>query len=298
MRIADAYRTGKPIFSFEFFPPRDATAKERLHDTILALKRLRPDFVSCTYGAGGSTRELTIEVVTEIKRDHGIEAMAHLTCVGHTAEELAAILDRLESSGIENVIALRGDPPRGQKEFRRREGGFGHGNQLAAFIRTRWPFCLAGATYPEGHLESPGMDQDVRYAVVKQQAGVEVLITQLFFDNADFFRFVERAREAGVTVPIVPGILPIFEATQLKPTAFIARCGARIPDELRARIHAVADDEQAVRAAGVDWATQQCRELLERGAPGVHFYTLNRSHSTVVVFENLKAALPTTVGAR
>src|SRR3989442_1462692 len=153
MRIADMYRSGRPVFSFEFFPPRNEEGMHRLHDTILALKTLEPDFVSVTYGAGGSTRELTIELVTEIKRDHGIEAMAHLTCVGHTADELAAILDRLAEAGIENVIALRGDPPRGQRTFTATEGGFAHGSELATFIRSRWPFCVLGATYPEGHID-------------------------------------------------------------------------------------------------------------------------------------------------
>lgn len=298
MRIADAYRTGRPVFSFEFFPPRNEEGMRRLRDTIAALKPLRPDFVSVTYGAGGSTRELTVELVSEIKRDVGLEAMAHLTCVGHTADELAEILDKLAAAGVENVIALRGDPPRGQKSFVQPEGGFAYGSELAAFVRSRWPFCVAGACYPEGHVESADPEQDVRYAKAKEDAGVEVLITQLFFDPADYFRFVEQTRAIGVTVPIVPGILPIFEIAQLKPTGFIARCGATILDALRRRLEAVADDEMAVIAAGVEWATDQCRALLEGGAPGIHFYTLNRSHSTVVVFENLKAALPATVGAR
>jgi methylenetetrahydrofolate reductase (NADPH) len=296
MRIAEAYRNGKPVFSFEFFPPPNDEAMRRLHDTIATLRPLRPDFVSVTYGAGGSTRDRTIELVTQIKRDTGIEAMAHLTCVGHTADELADILDRLEASGVENVIALRGDPPKGQKVFTRAEGGFGHGSELASFIRSRWPFCVAGAAYPEPHVESTEPEQDVRYAKVKQDAGVEALITQLFFEPDDFFRFVRRARAAGVTVPIVPGVMPITSAKQLRSTGMFARCGAHVPERLRARIEA-ARDEDAVQAVGIAWALAQSRELLERGAPGIHFYTLNRSRAAYAVYRGLAAAVP-AVGAR
>ena len=298
MRIADAYRTGKPVFSFEFFPPKSPEAVLRLRSTITTLRRHRPDFVSVTYGAGGSTRDLTIDVVTRIKRDTGVEAMAHLTCVGHTADELAAILDRLEAAGVENVIALRGDPPRGQKTFKQPEGGFGHGSELAAFIKSRWSFCVAAACYPEKHPESHDLDEDVRYAKLKQDIGVEVLISNLFFDPADYFRFVERARAAGVTVPIVPGVMPITNAGQLAPTGMFARTGASIPDALRSRVAAANGDERALTAVGVEWAVRQCRALLEGGAPGIHFYTLNRSHSAYAVCESLRAALPATVGAR
>lgn len=296
MRIAEAYRNGKPVFSFEFFPPPNEKAMQRLHDTIAALRPLRPDFVSVTYGAGGSTRDLTIELVTEIKRDTGIEAMAHLTCVGHTAGELADILDRLEAAGIENVIALRGDPPKGQTTFTKTVGGFGHGSELAEFVRSRWPFCVAGATYPEPHLESTDPLQDVRYARLKQDVGVEVLITQLFFEPELYFRFVRRARAAGVSVPIVPGVMPITSANQLLRTGMFARCGATVPAALRRRIEAARDDDAAA-AIGIAWALGQCRELLEGGAPGVHFYTLNRSRAAYAVYRGLTAAVP-AVGAR
>jgi len=289
MRIADAYRSGKPVFSFEFFPPRNEEGLRRLHDTITALRALQPDFVSVTYGAGGSTRELTIELVTEIRLEHGIDTMAHLTTVGHTSDELAAILDRLEAAGVENVIALRGDPPRGQAKFTPAPGGFAHGSDLAAFIRSRWPFCVAGATYPEGHTESAGAEDDVRYAKLKQDVGVEVLITQLFFEPDDYFRFVRRARSAGVTVPVVPGVMPITSVPQLAPTGMFARSGAHVPERLRRLIEASPD---SVVATGISWATAQCRALLEGGAPGVHFYTLNHSRSSYAVYQALKAALP------
>jgi methylenetetrahydrofolate reductase (NADPH) len=296
MRIADAYKSAKPVFSFEFFPPKNEEGMRRLHDTIAALQPLRPDFVSVTYGAGGSTRELTIELVTEIKQEHRLEAMAHLTCVGHTADELAEILDRLNAAGIENVIALRGDPPRGEKTFTQPEGGFGHGTELAAFVRSRWPFCVAGAAYPEGHPESADPLDDVGYAKVKQDLGVEVLITNLFFEPDDYFRFVRRARAAGVTVPIVPGVMPITSASQLRPTGMFARSGAHVPDRLRQRVEA-ARDEDAVTAIGTAWAMAQCRDLLEGGAPGIHFYTLNRSRSAYAVYQALKAGVP-AVAAR
>lgn len=297
MRIAEKYRGDKPVFSFEFFPPQTPEAVLRLRSTLTTLARLRPDFVSVTYGAGGSTRDLTIDTVTRIKRDTGIDAMAHLTCVGHSADELAAILDRLAAAGIENVIALRGDPPKGEKEFKQPEGGFAHGSELAGFIRTRWGFCLAGACYPEGHPESKDLD-DVAFAKLKQDAGVDVLISNLFFDPADYFSYVERARAAGVTVPIVPGVMPITSARQLRPTGMFARSGAKIPERLRARVEAAAGNDRALTAVGIEWATNQCRALLEGGAPGIHFYTLNRSLSAVVVYEGLRAILPATVGAR
>lgn len=296
MRIADLYRSGKPVFSFEFFPPRNEEGLRRLEETIAALRVLRPDFVSVTYGAGGSTRELTLGLVERIKGQTGIEAMAHLTCVSHTADDLAAILDRLAASGIENVIALRGDPPRGATTFTPAAGGFGHGSELAAFARSRWNFCLAGAVYPEGHVESRDPLDDVGYARLKQDVGVEVLITQLFFDPETYFRFVRRARAAGVTVPIVPGVMPITAASQLAPTGMFARCGATVPEALRRRIEGARDDDAAA-AIGIAHALGQCRDLLEGGAPGVHFYTLNRSRSAYAVYRGLTASVP-TVSAR
>lgn len=303
MRIADAYRRDKPVFSFEFFPPRDDEGWLRLRSTLTTLRKLRPDFVSVTYpaerrGVKVSRRARTTELVTWIKNSLGIEAMAHLTCAGHTADELAAILDRLEANGVENVIALRGDPVPGEKTFTAVEGGFSHGSEFAAFVRSRWRFCVAGACYPQGHPDSGDASDDVRYAKVKQDSGVEVLISNLFFDPDDYFTFVDAARSAGITIPIVPGVMPITSAAQLKPTGMFARSGATIPDALRERILAAAEDDRALTAVGIEWATRQCRRLLEGGAPGIHFYTLNRSHSAYAVYEGLRAALPTTVGAR
>jgi len=279
MRIADAFGPGRPpVISFEFFPPKTPEAEGRLFDTVAKLAPLRPTFVSVTYGAGGTTRQLTRDIVVRIKREIGIEAMAHLTCVGHTAAELAEILDDLVAAGIENVLALRGDPPRGQPAFAATPGGFAHGAELAAFINGRWDVCIVGAGYPEKHLEAPDPATDLRYLKQKVAAGARVLITQLFFEPATYFAFVERARAAGIDVPIVPGIMPVTNVSQLE--RFTSMCGATIPASLRDLLAGVRDDEAAVTAIGIEWARDQCRALLEGGAPGLHFYTLNRSHST------------------
>jgi methylenetetrahydrofolate reductase (NADPH) len=280
-------RLGKePLFSFEFFPPKDQEGVERLFETIAELRPYAPAYVSVTYGAGGSTRRLTVELVQRIKRESGIEAMAHLTCVGATREEIAGVLDELATAAIENVIALRGDPPRGATSFVRTEGGFGYAAELIAFARARYDFCLAAACYPEKHQEASDADSDLRHLREKVDAGVDFLITQLFFDNRDYFSFVERARAIGVTVPIIPGIMPITNLAQIKRITSLS--GGRIPAELLGRLEAVAADPDAVRAIGVDHATEQCRGLVAGGAPGVHFYTLNRSLATRHILDRLR----------
>jgi methylenetetrahydrofolate reductase (NADPH) len=288
MRISDAFGPGRPpVISFEFFPPRTPEAEARLYDTVATLAPLRPTFVSVTYGAGGTTRRLTRDIVARIKREIGIEAMAHLTCAGHTASELAQILDDLTAAGIENILALRGDPPRGETAFMPVAGGFAHGSELAAFINGRWDVCIVGAAYPEKHLESPDLETDLRYVKRKVDAGARVLITQLFFEPTTYFHFIERARAAGIGVPIVPGIMPITNVSQIE--RFTTMCGATIPAVLRDRLAGVRDDDEAVAGVGIAWARDQCRALLEGGAPGLHFYTLNRSRSTREVVELLRA---------
>ena len=286
MRIADRLKQREPVFSFEFFPPKTPEAVERLYATARALKGLNPTFVSVTYGAGGSTRDLTVDLVTRMKHELGLETMAHLTCVGHTKEELAEVLDRLAAGGIENVLALRGDPPKGQTQFVRPEGGFGYGQELARFIKTRYAFCVAGAAYPEKHVDAPDADTDLRHLKEKVESGAEFLITQLFFDPDDYFRFVERARAIGIAVPIIPGLMPVTNVAQIH--RFTSMCGARVPDSLRDLLDRVKDDDTAVIAVGVEWASDQARRLLAGGAPGVHFYTLNRSHSSQMVVQNLR----------
>jgi len=286
MRIPDLIGRDGPLFSFEFFPPKTAQGEANLYRVIDSLRELHPSFVSVTYGAGGSTRDKTIELVCRIKHDLGIEAMAHLTCVGSDQTELDVVLHRLATAGIENVLALRGDPPRDQATFVRPANGFGFASELVAFIRRHgFPFALGGAGYPEGHVECRDLEHDMQHLKVKVDAGLDFVITQLFFDNADYFAFVARARAHGITVPLLPGIMPITNFGQID--RFTAMCGARIPDALRAQLTAVADDEDAVRRIGIDHATAQCRDLLARGAPGIHFYTLNQSPATRAIFARL-----------
>ena len=288
MRIADAFGPGRPpVVSFEFFPPKTPEAEARLYDTVARLAPLRPTFVSVTYGAGGTTRRLTRDIVVRIKNEIGLEAMAHLTCLGHTALELAEIIDSLTAAGIENVLALRGDPPKGETTFTPTAGGFAHGAELARFIRSRWDVCIVGAAYPEKHLEAPDLETDLRHLKEKVDSGAQVLITQLFFEASTYFEFVERARAAGIGVPIVPGIMPITNVSQIE--RFTKMCGATIPASLRDLLAGVRDDEAAVTAIGIEWARDQCRALLEGGAPGLHFYTLNRHHSAQEILGLLRS---------
>jgi methylenetetrahydrofolate reductase (NADPH) len=286
MRIVDKLGGKSPAISFEFFPPKDQEGVDRLFTAVADLAPFSPAYVSVTYGAGGSTRQLTVELVGRIQREVGIDAMAHLTCVGASQEELGSVLDQLQQAGVSNVIALRGDPPKGSTTFVTHQGGFSNASQLAAFIKQRGSFCIAGACYPEKHPEAVSLDVDLDHLKRKVDAGAEFLITQLFFDNADYFAFVERARKLGINVPIVAGIMPITNVSQIK--RFTAMCGAHMPDSLMQRLEPIAADADAVHDVGVEYATAQCRELLERGAPGIHFYTLNRSKATVEILRRLR----------
>jgi methylenetetrahydrofolate reductase (NADPH) len=287
MKITAKLSPKTPAFSFEFFPPKDEAGVDRLFETVARLEVYEPAYVSVTYGAGGSTRKLTVDLVTRIKREVGLEAMAHLTCVGATREAISSVLDQLREGGIENVLALRGDPPKGETAFVKSEGGFGYASELTAFIRSGWDFCLAGACYPESHPESATAESDLANVKRKVEAGAELLVTQLFFDSTDYFAYVARARAAGITVPIIAGIMPITNVSQVK--RFTALCGAAIPGPLLKRLEAAGTDAEAVQGIGVEHAAAQCRELLDGGAPGIHFYTLNRSHATVDVLERLRA---------
>ena len=282
MRIVDLFRADEPVISFEFFPPKTEEGVETLYKTVKELRPCRPSFVSVTYGAGGSTRDRTLELVARIQRDLGITTMAHLTCVGSTKDEIRETLDRLHASGIRNVLALRGDPPKGQAEFQAVEGGFRYATELVAFIRELGDdWCVGAACYPEGHVESSDLEADLAHLVEKVDAGADFLVAQLFFDNDDYRAFVRRARSNGVAVPIVPGLMPVTNASQVE--RFTKMCGARIPQELYRRLRIVEDDNAAVVATGVQWAVDQGRELLAEGAPGLHFYTLNRSSATLAV---------------
>ena len=282
MKIADMFDVDAPVVSFEFFPPKTEEGEEALFRTVETLRPCRPSFVSVTYGAGGSTRDRTLGLVSRIKAETGIEPMAHLTCVNSTRDEIAAVLARLIESGVENVLALRGDPPKGQEQFERTEGGFGYANELVEFIRAEFPMLSIGAAcYPETHTEAENPDADLDNLKRKVDAGVDFLVSQLFFDNEDYFAFARRARSAGIDVPVVPGLMPVTNVSQTE--RFTKMCGARIPQELTRRLKIVEVDPSAVVATGVAWTVQQCEDLLAAGAPGLHFYTLNRSSATLAV---------------
>jgi methylenetetrahydrofolate reductase (NADPH) len=292
MRIAHILEERRPVFSFEFFPPKTDEGQRILEQTLAELKEDRPDYVSVTYGAGGSTRERTVEITKWIKQDLGIEAMAHLSCVGEPKERLVEILGELDDCGVENVLALRGDPPRGQTEWKPHPGGLHYSVELIELIAGEFDYCIGAACFPEVHPEAPSLEHDLRYARLKVERGAGFLITQLFFDNELYFDFVEEARAAGITVPMIPGIMPITNYKQIK--TITGMCGASIPPDLARELDERADDPEAVAELGVAYATLQCSDLLARGAPGIHFYTLNRSPATRAILAALRAAHPWT----
>ncbi|HZC14970.1 MAG TPA: methylenetetrahydrofolate reductase [NAD(P)H] [Thermoleophilaceae bacterium] len=292
MRIGELLEQRRPVFSFEFFPPKSDEGQRTLEGTLAVLKDDQPDYVSVTYGAGGATRNRTVEITKSIKQDLGIEAMAHLSCVGEPAERLLEILGEIESAGIDNVLALRGDPPRGATEWRPHPGGLSYSVELIRLIRERFDFCVGAACFPEVHPDAADRSSDLRYAREKVDAGAGFLITQLFFDNELYFDFIDDARAAGIDVPIIPGIMPITNYGQIR--RFTEMCGASIPEELTAQLDGRADDPEAVAELGVAYATLQCSDLLARGAPGIHFYTLNRSPATRAILAALRAAHPWT----
>jgi methylenetetrahydrofolate reductase (NADPH) len=284
---------GQPSFSFEFFPPKTDEGERNLGRALAELSLLKPTFVSVTYGAGGSLqqRRKTIEIVSHVKASYGLEAMAHLTCVGATVEELRHTLAGMRDSGIENVLALRGDPPGGQEEWTATEGGLRYSRELIELIRAEFPsLCVGAACFPETHVHAQDADSDLRYTKEKVDAGARFLITQLFFDNAVYYDFVARARDIGIEVPIIPGIMPVTDVGQIK--RFTSLCGACLPPSLLRELELRADQPQAVTDFGVAYATLQCADLLANGAPGVHFYTLNRSPATRAILSALRALTP------
>lgn len=288
MRISERLKSSEPTYSFEFFPPKDDIGFWDLYKTIESLKPLGPTYVSVTYGAGGSTRRKTVDLVARIKRDIGIEPMAHLTCVGATGAEIGGVLDELHLRGIENVLALRGDPPTGTAAFEPTPGGFRYADELVRFIRDHHDhFCVGAACYPEGHPEASSKEMDLENLKRKVDAGVDFLITQLFFDNADFYAFRDRARNAGINLPMIAGIMPILNVGQIK--RFTTMCGAKLPGELLRRVEAVEDDPEAVRQIGTYHAVEQARELLKQGIAGIHFYTLNKSTATRAILQLVKS---------
>jgi methylenetetrahydrofolate reductase (NADPH) len=286
VRIAEALRAERPLISLEFFPPKSDAAADELLTTIAAMRRLEPGFVSMTYGAGGSSRQRSLELIERIRRELEIEVLAHLTCVGSTAAELHAFAGKLAAAGVTNVLALRGDPPRGVHGFVAPAGGLAHASELTALLADGYDFCIGGACYPETHVEASDPQTDLDHLHTKVRAGASFLITQLFFDNERYFGFVKRARAAGITVPIVPGILPITDYEQVR--RFTTMCGATIPPRLRAELDRNASDPEAIVDLGVAYAALQCADLLARGAPGLHFYTLNKASAVRAVVSALR----------
>jgi methylenetetrahydrofolate reductase (NADPH) len=277
----------RPVISFEFFPPKTAEGERNLLEKhIPALAQARPDFCSVTYGAGGGTRDKTLMIVDRIQREHRLTALAHLTCVNHTRDEVRIVLEKIRALGCQNILALRGDPP-GGGEFQKTPGGFEFSSELVKFIREQNGFSIGIAGFPEGHIANKnGKLDDWLHLKEKVAAGADFVLTQLFFDNADFFEFRDYVTSRlGVRIPLVPGIVAILSAAQI--TRFTQLCGAKIPPPLRKKLDELGNDDEAATEFGIEYATAQCRELLRAGAPGLHFYTLNKSHSTVRVLKNL-----------
>jgi len=299
LRLSDIYAQQRPAVSVEFFPPKTPQGEQSLAARIADIAALKPAFCSVTYGAGGSTRGKTLDWVTRLRNEFGLEVMCHLTCLGHSRAELDAILGQLAANGIENIIALRGDPPAVGAGWTPHPDGYTHAIELVRAARATGAFSIAVAGFPEVHPESPDRETDLSRLAEKVAAGADAIITQLFFDNDDYFRFVEDLRRLGVTVPVVPGILPFRTAAQLRKfTTVYARTKngpAHIPRDLERRVARVENDDEAAARLGIDYATWQCRDLLDGGAPGIHFYCLNESRSVEAILRNLNlAAAPAT----
>src|SRR3954452_18056772 len=290
MRIDEILAGDGPCFSVEFFPPKTPEGVEQLIGTVEALVPLEPDFVSVTYGAGGATRDGTVEIADRIHREHGLETMAHLSCVGETREGLADILDRFTEIGVENVLALRGDPPRGVADFEAPAGGLSSATELTAFISGRYDFAIGGACFPEVHPEASSLDADLDYLKTKVEAGASFLITQLFFDNQVYFDFVAAARRKGIEVPILAGVIPVASYAQTKRICDL--CDATIPPRLEAAFLGADGHVEREFELGIAYASQQCAELLIAGVPGIHFYALNRAPATRAVLAALRASRP------
>ncbi|MBP9699290.1 MAG: methylenetetrahydrofolate reductase [NAD(P)H] [Elusimicrobia bacterium] len=286
MKISEVWKKKPTTFSFEFFPPKTDEEGALVLDTARSLKPLGPDYISVTWGAGGGTRRKTLDLVSAIKNDVGIESMAHLTCVGAGRHDIDEILEDMGRRGVHNILALRGDPPRGSAQFEPHPDGFRHASELVRHIRSRLDVCLGVAGYPEGHPECPDLNKDLDHLKFKVDQGADFVVTQLFFDPSDFLRFRDRASARGVRVPIVAGVMPITNVGQVK--RFTTLCGARIPSTLESALDRVQSDAEAVIRLGIDHAVQQCRALLAEGVGGIHFYTLNRSRSTTEILRHLR----------
>ena len=282
MKVSEAYGPGKFGLSFELFPPKSPAGEAALFEHLTTLMEFEPAYVTCTYGAGGSTRDKTLDIVEQVARRWPVGVAAHLTCVGSTTDELRDYLRDAHRRGVQNIVALRGDPPRGDQTFQPVPGGLSHANELVSLIRAEFPeFGVAVAGYPEKHVEAPSFEVDLQNLKRKVDAGADIVITQLFYDNADFFRFRDRCQQLGIAVPLVPGVLPVTNLAQIRRIASL--CGARLPEKLIAQLEAADGDAEAQFQAGVDHATRQVQELIDAGVPGVHFYVLNKSQATSAV---------------
>lgn len=287
-RISELFLQGRPLRSLEFFPPKDDAGVEALRATAVALKRMAPDFVSVTYGAGGTTRERTAQVSTLLREEFGFTVMPHLTCVGHSRDELGEIADRIHAAGFRNIMTLRGDPPKGSTTFKPAADGLAHASELARLLKEKHSdFCLGVAGYPEKHPEAVSAAADLEHLRRKVECGAAFVTTQLFFDNDVYFRFVDRCRQAGITVPIVPGIMPVLSLKQIQ--RFTQLCGASLPRQLITRLEVAADNADVLETIGIDWALTQIRGLLAQGAPGYHLYILNRARGALALTAGLAA---------
>ncbi|HVT72358.1 MAG TPA: methylenetetrahydrofolate reductase [NAD(P)H] [Lacunisphaera sp.] len=286
--ISELFAAKRPVRSLEFFPPKDEAGMEILRQTATALKRIGPDFVSVTYGAGGTNRDRSARASAILKDDFGFTVMPHLTCVGHSRGELDAIADQLHADGFRNIMTLRGDPPKGDTQFRPAPDGLGHANELVALLKARHAdFCLGVAGYPEKHPEAISLAADLVHLRRKVDAGADFITTQLFFDNSAYYRFVEKCRAAGITVPIVPGIMPVLSLKQVRRITEL--CGASLPAQLVTRLEVAAENADVVEMVGLDWALEQIRGLLANGAPGYHLYIMNRAKSALALAAGLAA---------
>lgn len=286
--ISELFAHGKPLRSLEFFPPKDDAGVSALRETALLAKRIAPDFVSVTYGAGGSTRERTAQVSRMLRDEIGFTVMPHLTCVGHSRADLNGIADQLYAGGYRNIMTLRGDPPKGQTEFVPYQDGLRYASDLAALLKARHPdFCLGVGGYPEKHPEAPSAEVDLDNLKRKVDAGASFITTQLFFDNDHYFRFVDRCRARGITLPIVPGIMPVLSLKQIR--RFTEMCGATLPPRFVTRLEAAGESPDIVETIGIEWSLTQIRDLLARGAPGYHLYILNRAKSALALAAGLAA---------
>jgi methylenetetrahydrofolate reductase (NADPH) len=279
MNLRNAYGPGKFGLSFELYPPKTEPAEAELFEHVAELMNFRPDYITCTYGAGGSTRSKTLDIVERVRRDFRGATASHLTCVGATVEQLRDYLVEAEKRGVSNIVALRGDPPKGETEFRQVAGGLRYANELVALIKAEFPqFGIAVAGYPEKHLEAPSLDIDLANLKRKVDSGADAVVTQLFYRNEDFFEFRRRCEQLGITVPIVPGILPVTNLAQIKRITSL--CGAQLPEEFRNDLERCGADAEAQFEVGVAFAAKQVRELIASGVPGIHFYVLNKSNAT------------------